>query len=99
MTAHGPAGGSTHQRAHELLAHHEQRLADTRAALASGAGLALDVARILRWTSRGRSYEELHLFDRMLAVLETAAHLDVLMLRGEAIRDESADAVTYTLPT
>jgi len=70
-----------------------------RAALASGAGLALDVARILRWTSRGRSYEELHLFDRMLAVLETAAHLDVLMLRGEAIRDESADAVTYTLPT
>jgi len=34
----------------------------------------------------------------MLAVLETAAHLDVLMLRGEAIRDESADAVSYTLP-
>ena len=98
LPAHGPAGGSTHQRAHELLAHHEQRLTDTRAALASGAGLALDVARILRWTSRGRSYEELHLFDRMLAVLETAAHLDVLMLRGEAIRDESADAVSYTLP-
>lgn len=97
LPAHGPAGGSTHARAHELLAHHEQRLADTRAALASGAGYALDVARILRWTSRGRAYEELHLFDRMLAVLETVAHLDVLVLRGEATRDDSSDVVSYAL--
>jgi glyoxylase-like metal-dependent hydrolase (beta-lactamase superfamily II) len=97
LPAHGPAGGSTHARADELLAHHEQRLADTRAALASGAGFALDVARILRWTSRGRAYEELHLFDRMLAVLETAAHLDVLVLRGDATRDDRGDVVTYAL--
>jgi glyoxylase-like metal-dependent hydrolase (beta-lactamase superfamily II) len=96
LPAHGPAGGSSHGRARELLAHHEQRLADTRAALDAGAGLAPDVARILRWTSRGRSFEELHLFDQMLAVLETAAHLDVLVLRGEVSRDESGEAVTYT---
>jgi len=97
LPAHGPAGGSTHDRVHELLAHHEQRLADTRAALALGAGLASEVADILRWTSRGRSFSELQLFDRMLAVLETAAHLDVLVLRGEAIRDEQDDLVSYTL--
>jgi len=101
LPAHGPAGGSTHARAHALIAHHEQRLADTRAALDAGAGLALDVARSLRWTSRGRSFEELHLFDRMLAVLETAAHLDVLVLRGEAARDEcdgggDGGSVAYT---
>lgn len=95
LPAHGPAGGSSHERAHELLAHHERRLGDTRAALESGAGLALDVARVLRWTSRGRAFEELHLFDRMLAVLETAAHLDVLVLRGEAVRDEQSDMVSY----
>ena len=95
LPAHGPAGGSVHERARELLAHHEERLEGTRAALDAGAGLALDVARILRWTSRGRSFEELHLFDRMLAVLETAAHLDVLVLRGEAVRDESGAALTY----
>jgi glyoxylase-like metal-dependent hydrolase (beta-lactamase superfamily II) len=95
LPAHGPAGGSSHARAHELIAHHERRLLDTRAALASGAGLAPEVARILRWTSRGRSFEELQLFDQMLAVLETAAHLDVLVLRGDAVRDEQDDLVSY----
>ena len=98
LPAHGPAGGSTHERARELLAHHEQRLADTHAALAMGAGLAPEVANILRWTSRGRSFEELHLFDQMLAVLETAAHLDVLVLRGDAVRTGDDDAIAYMLP-
>ncbi len=97
LPAHGPAGGSTHTRVRELIAHHETRLADTRAALASGAEAALEVAHILRWTSRGRSFENLGLFDRMLAVLETAAHLDVLVLRGEAVRDEAGGSVAYGL--
>jgi glyoxylase-like metal-dependent hydrolase (beta-lactamase superfamily II) len=95
LPAHGPAGGSTHERARELLAHHEQRLGDTNAALASGARLAPEVARILGWTSRGRDFTELHLFDQMLAVLETAAHLDVLVLRGEAVRQEQDGALVY----
>jgi len=98
LPAHGPAGGSAHARVHELIAHHEKRLADTSAALEAGAEAALEVARILRWTSRGRRFEDLGLFDRMLAVLETAAHLDVLVLRGEAVRDEAADTITYGLP-
>lgn len=97
LPAHGPAGGSTHERVHALIAHHETRLADTRAALADGAGTALEVASILRWTSRGRSFEELGLFDRMLAVLETAAHLDVLVLRSEAVCDGVGDSLAYRL--
>ena len=95
LPAHGPAGGSTHARVRELLHHHERRLVDTRAAVAAGAGLALDVARALRWTRRERPYDALHLFDRMLAVLETAAHLDVLVLRGELTRDASGDTIVY----
>lgn len=95
LPAHGPAGGSTHERALELIAHHDRRLEDTRGALASGAGIAPEVARILRWTSRGRAFEELGIFDRMLAVLETAAHLDVLVLRGDAVRDDAGDTVAY----
>jgi len=63
-----------------------------------GAGLAPEVANILRWTSRGRAFEELHLFDQMLAVLETAAHLDVLVLRGDAVRTGDDAAIAYTLP-
>jgi glyoxylase-like metal-dependent hydrolase (beta-lactamase superfamily II) len=97
LPAHGPAGGSAHARVHELLAHHEKRLDDTRAALAADVRLAPEVASILRWTSRGRSLEELHLVDQMLAVLETAAHLDVLVLRGEATREVCDDGVAYTL--
>jgi len=97
LPAHGPAGGSTHERALELIAHHEQRLDDTRAALAAGAGQALDAARRLRWTRRGRAFDELNPFDRMLAVLETAAHLDVLVLRGEAVRDDDGEAIAYAL--
>jgi glyoxylase-like metal-dependent hydrolase (beta-lactamase superfamily II) len=99
LPAHGPSGGRTHARARALIAHHERRLTDTLAALRSGAGLAPDVARALRWTSRGHALEELGLFDRMLAVLETAAHLDVLVLRGEAVRAEQDDTVTYALST
>ncbi len=99
LPAHGPAGGSTHARARELLAHHEQRLADTRDALVAGAAFVTDVAALLRWTRSGRSFDELHLFDQMLAVLETAAHLDVLVLRNEAVRDDAHDVVTYTVPT
>lgn len=95
LPAHGPAGSSTHARVNELLAHHEERLEDVREALRSGAGLALDVARILRWTSRGHAFDRLHLFDRMLAVLETAAHLDVLVLRGDATRGEADGTVVY----
>ena len=98
LPAHGPAGGSAHERAHELLAHHDQRLADTHAALGMGAALAPEVARILRWTSRGRGFEELHLFDQMLAVLETAAHLDVLVLRGDVVRTGGDDLIEYALP-
>lgn len=99
LPAHGPAGGSTHARARELIAHHDQRLDDTRAALVSGAGRALDVARILRWTSRGRSFDDLGLFDRMLAVLETAAHLDVLVLRGDASREDDGTVISYAVPS
>jgi len=96
LPAHGPAGGSTHARAHELLGHHERRLADTRAALVAGAGDAFGCAEMLRWTGRGRrSFAELGTFDRVLAVLETAAHLDVLVLRCEAVRHDSGDALTY----
>lgn len=97
LPAHGPAGGSTHARATALVAHHERRLADTLGSLRSGAAFAVEVAEILRWTSRDRALHELGLFDRMLAVLEAAAHLDVLVLRGDAVRSDDG-ITTYGLP-
>lgn len=95
LPAHGPSGGSAHERVHELLIHHEERLSATHAALQRGASTPSDVAQILRWTSRARAFNSLSPLDRMLAVLETAAHLDVLVLRGEATCDDEPDVLTY----
>ncbi|TDV52277.1 MBL fold metallo-hydrolase [Actinophytocola oryzae] len=83
LPAHGPVAPSTHARVDELLAHHEERLAETLAAVRDGAGTAFEAAGRLGWTRRRRRYDELDLFNQTLAAGETAAHLDVLVLRGE----------------
>ncbi|HSP65774.1 MAG TPA: hypothetical protein VLO10_06255, partial [Candidatus Deferrimicrobium sp.] len=45
---------------------------------------AFEVARELPWTRRNRRYAELDVFNRQLAVSETAAHLDLLVSEGAA---------------
>lgn len=88
LPAHGPAGGSTRSRVVELLAHHDHRLADTERAVRGGHATGCEVARNLLWTSRHRTYAELDLFNRMIAVNETLAHLDVLVEHGRLGRAE-----------
>ena len=92
LPAHGPVTASTHERADELLAHHEQRLDASAAAVARGASTGLEVARELRWTRRERRLDELDEFNQMLAVLETAAHLQVLVAHGR-LRATQIDGV------
>ncbi|WP_309112282.1 MBL fold metallo-hydrolase [Saccharothrix sp.] len=92
LPAHGPVTESSHARVDELLAHHEQRLDATLAAVRSGTGTALETARKLGWTRRDRRFDELDLFNRVLATGETAAHLDVLARRG-LVRVEAVDGV------
>ncbi|MFD7923468.1 MBL fold metallo-hydrolase [Streptomyces sp. NPDC059740] len=84
LPAHGPVTDSAHTRVAELLAHHDDRLAKSLSALDQGTLDAHGVARRLGWTRREVPFEELSAFNRMLAVNETAAHLDVLVLRGRA---------------
>jgi hypothetical protein len=40
------------------------------------------------WTRRGRQFGELDVLSQCLAVTETMAHLDVLMLAGRLRRSE-----------
>jgi glyoxylase-like metal-dependent hydrolase (beta-lactamase superfamily II) len=82
LPAHGPVADSTHARIDELLAHHRRRLDACAEAVERGCSLAPEVAARLAWTSRGRALSDLDPFNRMLAVLETAAHLDVLVSQG-----------------
>jgi glyoxylase-like metal-dependent hydrolase (beta-lactamase superfamily II) len=82
LPAHGAPTDSVHKRVHELLAHHEDRLTDTLAAARAGAGTAFEAARRLGWTRRQTPFEDLTLFNQILAIGETNTHLIVLCERG-----------------
>jgi glyoxylase-like metal-dependent hydrolase (beta-lactamase superfamily II) len=94
LPAHGPVGMRVHQRVDELLAHHGHRLDATLAAVRAGRTTAHEVAGALGWTRRERRLDELDPFNRMLATLETGAHLAVLAERG-ALRTTDRDGVRH----
>jgi glyoxylase-like metal-dependent hydrolase (beta-lactamase superfamily II) len=94
LPAHGPVGPSVHARVAELLAHHDGRLREAADAVRHGAGNAYQAAQVLTWTRRHTPYADLNPFNQMLAVLETAAHLDLLVHRG-ALSATVTDGVTF----
>lgn len=96
--AHGPVTGSTHQRVDELLTHHEHRLRLTLESLRAGTETVYEVALGLRWTRRERKLDELDSLNQMLAVMETKAHLDVLVHQGAAKR-EMCDGLLHYVST
>ena len=91
LPAHGPVTGSTHERVHELLAHHDTRLAETLTAVRAGHATAFEVAKAIKWTRHHREFADLDLFSQVLAVNETAAHLEVLASRGQVTHSVSAE--------
>ncbi|WP_258341183.1 MBL fold metallo-hydrolase [Saccharopolyspora gregorii] len=92
LPAHGPVTGSAHARVAELLDHHERRLDQTEAAVLAGAATGFETASALGWTRRERAFADLDEFNRILAVGETLAHLDVLVERGR-LRRSTSDGV------
>jgi glyoxylase-like metal-dependent hydrolase (beta-lactamase superfamily II) len=98
LPAHGPVTDSVHTRVDELLAHHDDRLDASAAAVLAGASTAYDVARALRWTSRGTPFDDLDVFNRMLAVSETLAHLDLLVAWGRLERTGVGGELRYEIP-
>jgi glyoxylase-like metal-dependent hydrolase (beta-lactamase superfamily II) len=98
LPAHGPVSGSVHARIDELLAHHAGRLDAVAAAVRSGAVTAAETARLLTWTRRERTLDELDPFNQMLAVLETAAHLDLLVTQSRLRATVDGDVTKYWMP-
>jgi glyoxylase-like metal-dependent hydrolase (beta-lactamase superfamily II) len=98
LPAHGPVAGSTHARATELLAHHEDRLDASLDRVEAGAHTAYQAALALPWTRRGRRFSELDPFNQMLATFETGAHLDLLAAQGRLTRTVTATLVSYAVP-
>jgi glyoxylase-like metal-dependent hydrolase (beta-lactamase superfamily II) len=91
LPAHGAVTDSVHARVDELVAHHDRRLQEV---LAAGEGTPYDTARALRWTRHGRTLDELDGFNQMLAIFETAAHLDLLVAQDRLVREER-DVTSY----
>ncbi|MEU3528740.1 MBL fold metallo-hydrolase [Streptomyces sp. NPDC038707] len=98
LPAHGPVTASAHTRVSELIAHHEERLRRTLAVLGDATHDAYTVARRLTWTRREVPFDELTPMNRMLAVNETVAHLDVLVLRGRASMTSADGVHRYARP-
>jgi glyoxylase-like metal-dependent hydrolase (beta-lactamase superfamily II) len=82
LPAHGPVAPSAHARIDELIAHHGQRLEQTEAAVVRGNSDPYAVASVLRWTRRENRLSDLDPFNQMLAVLETTAHLELLVAQA-----------------
>jgi glyoxylase-like metal-dependent hydrolase (beta-lactamase superfamily II) len=99
LPAHGPVSDSTHARVQELLAHHGTRLEQTLEVASAGPVTAFAVASALPWTRRKLALADLDPFNQLLAVGETAAHLEVLVVRGQLVRVTSPAGVElYSRP-
>lgn len=94
LPAHGPTTASTHARIDELLAHHEERLTATAEAVSHGRSTGFEAADAITWTRHRRTFGELDVFNQVLAVQETMAHLAVLVERGWLIRS-TVDGVAH----
>lgn len=84
-----------HQRVTELLEHHDQRLSEVVTAIADRVVTPWDIARQVQWTVG--KWPEMDATNRVLAVRETLAHLQLLEQRGKVVRVEMDGANGYKL--
>jgi glyoxylase-like metal-dependent hydrolase (beta-lactamase superfamily II) len=96
LPAHGSVRPSVHARVDELLDHHARRLDECAAIVAGDSLNPYEVARRMTWTRRQRAFDDLDRFNQVLAVIETAAHLDVLVTQNRARRQEVDGVRRYT---
>jgi hypothetical protein len=66
----------------------------TAESVAGGTATAYETARRLGWTRRQRKFDELDLFNQVLATGETSAHLEVLVARGR-LAASTVDGVVH----
>jgi glyoxylase-like metal-dependent hydrolase (beta-lactamase superfamily II) len=98
LPAHGPVSPSTHARIDELAEHHAHRLRAMADVLSSGPATAYQVALALPWTSRQRRLADLDVMNQMLAICETAYHLDLLVAQSAAVSQVDGGVRRYHLP-
>jgi glyoxylase-like metal-dependent hydrolase (beta-lactamase superfamily II) len=90
LPAHGQPNHHLHERVVALLEHHRERFDAVVAQVASGRHTAADIAAGLTWTRHEHALTDLSEIHRMTAILEIAAHLDVLVVQGQLRKTELA---------
>ncbi|WP_169813512.1 MBL fold metallo-hydrolase [Nocardia vaccinii] len=97
LPAHGQVIPSVHERVHELLDHHADRLRASLEGVRGGATSAWEVAGRLRWTRKQTQIDALDVVHRGLAVIEIGCHLDVLVERGDLIATQTDGVRRYRI--
>lgn len=96
LPAHRTTGSKTmRERAQELIAHHQRRLAETERIIRENPGIrAYDMAGMMSWRIRARSWAEFPPAQKNFAFLETLAHIEYLLARGKIrkLTDEDGKA-------
>lgn len=76
-------GINVYDRIDQLLKHHEERLEDTKKVVKMiPNSTAYEIAAYMKWSMRGKNWDEFPISQRWFAVGETIAHLDYLMAKG-----------------
>lgn len=96
LPAHGAIAGTAAARAAELIDHHRERLDTVRGLVERGCTTSLEIASAMTWTRRERRLDELELIHRMTAILEVAAHLNVLVVNGAVDRVTTGEVEVHT---
>ncbi len=93
LPAHGPVAPSAHARVDELIDFHGRRLDQMHGFAEGQQATATDVAERVGWTRREHAFSTLDTFNAMMAVFETGAHLELLVLQGRLTRTDDRDGV------
>ena len=95
LPAHGAVAESVHARIDQLVHHHGERLGAVEELVRRGAATVYEVAGRLGWTRHDRQLAALDLFNQMLAVAETAVHLELLVAQGRLRAANEAGVLAY----
>lgn len=98
LPAHGPVFGNLRERVDQLVEHHSARLEECLSAISRGGATAYEVAERIMWTSRSVPFRALNLFNKMLAILETLAHFELLESRSR-VASTDIDGALYFAQT
>jgi len=79
----------------ELIAHHQQRIAEAFASLSEGPLPGYQVAARMTWDMRFSTWDEVAVAQKFFATGEALSHLRYLECRGKIVREERDGVIYY----